>query len=169
MTKKPKPPRPVESFGPELFALLIRAATTQVQFPLSYRRATRLRQRLHQLRESMRRSAHEHYELVSRVRITVRWPEETPVTKKGRTDVPIDGNVECEVTLQPNDSEFGDILERAGIDIGLSPSTQTTAGDGASAPPTTTPEAIDQMLGDEGTFESGLESILGDLDKGPRK
>lgn len=163
-TKKPKPPRPVESFGPELFALLIRAATTQVQFPLSYRRATRLRQRLHQLRESMRRSAHEHYELVSRVRITIRWPDDTPTQKKGRTDVPTNINVECEVTLQPNDSEFGDLLERAGINIAL-PSNGTQPGTDATT--------IDQMLGG-GSFESGLEGILGELDEppdqgGPRK
>ena len=146
---KPKTARPVESFGPELFELLKRAATTRIDFQLSYRRATRLRQRLYQLREAMRLASHEQYNLVSRVRITVDWPDDTPVVKAGRNNVPRDKNVLCEVILRPNDSEFSDLLDLAGITLHLPP-TQ----DSAAAP---------------AEFESGIESLLDDLDNPPPK
>lgn len=115
---KPKTPRPVESFGPELFATLIKAATSRVELKMPYRNATRFRMRIHQLRESMRKSGHEHYELCSRVRVTIRWPTGAETEKiGGRHQVPVNRSIVCQVVLQPNDAEFASVLrEQAGID-----------------------------------------------------
>lgn len=119
LQKKPpraKAPRPVESFGPEILSALMRGATEGLEFRTSYATAIRFRLRVHQLRESMRRSGHEKYELVCRVRVSIKWPNETPVTKLGRHNVPDDRSVECIVTLSPNDSEFSELLQAAGVD-----------------------------------------------------
>jgi hypothetical protein len=96
----------------------------------------------------MRRAANENYELVSRVRITVRWPDDTEVAKAGRNDIPRDKNILCDVVLRPNDSEFADLLNVAGIS--LPPPSDRTADDGASR-----------------TYDSGIESLLDNLDDDP--
>lgn len=116
---RPKTPRPVESFGPELLAALLKGATEGLEFTTSYATAVRFRLRTHQLRESMRKSGHEQYNLIARVRVSVRWPDETPVSKLGRHNVPNDRNTQVIVSLSPNDSEFGDMLRGAGVEMGM--------------------------------------------------
>lgn len=114
--KRSKTPRPVESFGPEILAALLKGATDGISVSMPYRTAVRFRLRIHQLREAMRKSAHEKYELCSRVRVSVKWPEETEVTRLGRHFVPSDRSTPCLVLLQPNDTEFAEALRGAGID-----------------------------------------------------
>ena len=123
---KPKAPRPVESFGPEILAALLRGATEMVQLPISYKLSIRLRLRIHQLREAMRKAAHPQYHLVARVRVTIQWPPDTKTVKQGRHNIPEDRNTKCLVTLQPNDAEFADLHREAGVDpqLGSEPITE---------------------------------------------
>jgi hypothetical protein len=114
--KRPRPPRPVASFGPEIFAALMRGATHPIHVKMPYKIAVRFRMRIHQLREAMRASGHEKYPLVSRVGVTIEWPIGTHTTKSGRHVVPDDRSVVCDVTLRPNDAEFAPTLALAGID-----------------------------------------------------
>lgn len=113
---RPKTPRPVESFGPEILSALMKGATDGLTLEMPFKLAVRFRLRIHQMRESMRRSGHEKYNLVARVRVQIAWPEDTPVSKQGRHSVPVDRNVKCKVTLRPNDTEFADLLQKAGVD-----------------------------------------------------
>lgn len=113
---KTKAPRPVESFGPEILAALLRGATEPLTLDMSYKMGIRFRLRIHQLREAMRRQAHEKYELVARVRVSIEWPDGTALEKQGRYWVPRDRNTKCRITLKPNDAEFAAALSAAGID-----------------------------------------------------
>lgn len=109
-------PRPVESFGPEILAALLRGATEPLVLPMPYKLGVRFRLRVHQLREAMRCTNHEKYKLCARVRVTIEWPLGTPTEKSGRHIIPSDRNTMCVVTLKPNDTEFADLLLSAGID-----------------------------------------------------
>ena len=111
-----KPQRPVTSFGPEILSALLQGATGQLKLSMSYKTGVRFRLRIHQLREAMRNTGHEKYELCARVRVSIAWPDGTPTEKQGRHVIPIDRNTLCTVTLQPNDTEFAGILRDAGVD-----------------------------------------------------
>lgn len=110
-----KAPRPVESFGPELLAALLKGATEEVRVPMNWRQAIRFRQRVHQMREAMRRTSHPKYELCTKVRIGIELPPGTPTVKSGRHKVPSDPGIKVTLVLSPNDSEFGPLLAAAGV------------------------------------------------------
>lgn|SRR5262245_16675457 len=114
---EPKRPRPVESFGPELFAALLAASTKEVRIPMTYRQGVRFRQRIHQMREAMRLSRHPKYETCTRVRIGIELPSDCVTMKSGRHRVPTDRGIMVTVVLSPNDSEFSDILSKAGVQL----------------------------------------------------
>lgn len=110
----------VESFGPELLAALLSAATGSLPpVTLPYNKAVRFRQRLYQLRNAMRKAKHEKYHLVCRVRITIEWDGKVETMKAGEHYVPVDKRAPCRVTLTPNDSEFSSALKAAGLDTSL--------------------------------------------------
>lgn len=119
--KKPraKAPRPIESFGPEILAALLRGANEGLEFETSYATAVRFRLRIHQLREAMRKGGHEKYSLVARVRVSVKWRDDEPVEKQGQHNVPINRDAKVLVSLRPNDEEFGSMLKSAGVSIEL--------------------------------------------------
>src|SRR5215467_3979198 len=100
---------PVESFGPELMASLLKAATGSFTLQMPWRRAIRLRQRLYRLRTSMLQVKHPKYTLVSRVTIVIDPP------------MPLDKNTLCTVTFRPNDSEFASDLTNAGVTLSPEP------------------------------------------------
>lgn len=110
-----KAPRPVESFGPELFAALLKGATEEVKVPMTWRQAVRFRQRVHQMREAMRRTSHPKYEICTKVRIGIEVPFDCPTVKSGRHKVPVDKGIKVTLVLSPNDSEFGPLLAAAGV------------------------------------------------------
>lgn len=116
VAKREKPPRPVESFGPEILAALLKGATEPLVLTMSYKMGVRFRLRIHQLRESMRRNGHDKYNLCARVRVTIEWPKGIPTEKQGRHIIPLDRDQLCKVTLKPNDTEFADFLSAAGVD-----------------------------------------------------
>lgn len=141
-----KAPRPVESFGPELLAALLKGATEEVHVPMTWRQAIRFRQRVHQMREAMRRTSHPKYELCTKVRISIDFPPDTPTTKSGRHLVPVDRGIPVKLVLSPNDSEFGPLLLAAGIR------------------PLDEVEAATEPLGPEPTLDT-LEAMFGDIPK----
>lgn len=113
--ENPKHPRPVASFGSEILAALMKGATGRVTLKMTYSQAIRFRQRIHSLREAMRRASHKQYDLCSKVRVSIEVPPDVPVHRSGRHFVPDNRQTEVRVILSPNDSEFADILAEAGI------------------------------------------------------
>ena len=110
----------VESFGPELLAALLSAATGSLPpVRLPWNKAIRFRQRLYSLRSAMRKAKHDKYHLVCRVKITISWPQDIPSERTGEHRVPADKHTICDVTLSPNDSEFSTALKNAGLDTSL--------------------------------------------------
>lgn len=137
---KPKPPRPVESFGGEILAALLKGATDGFKVQTDYSTAIRFRLRVHQLREAMRKSGHDKYSLVARVRVTIEPvdPNE-PVDLQGRHKVPKNRSAKYWLQLRPNDTEFGDILKNAGVDIELG------SEESPSIEPSPTPATADSL------------------------
>ncbi len=116
--KKRRPPRPIESYGPELMAALLKGAVDTFTMEMPFQRAVRFRQRIYQLRFAMESQGHPKYNLVSRVRTTIRWPEGTELVPCGHYFSPKDRTVTCQITISPNDSEFADDLRKAGVTVG---------------------------------------------------
>jgi hypothetical protein len=118
MARNPRPPKPIESFGPELFQALLDGSKREVKFQLPYRKAVHFRQRINQLRAAMRDLKHEHYPLASQAKITISWPDNTETSKSSRNvRFPKDMNTICDVVIMPSDSEFNDVLKSAGVNI----------------------------------------------------
>jgi hypothetical protein len=115
LVTRPKPP-PIESFGPELIAALTEGAKARFEVPLPYNSAVKFRQRIYSLRNAMRLSGHPHYFAVSRTRVQIIWPKETPIhrSSKGVT-WPRDPQALCLLVISPYDSEFADALAKSGI------------------------------------------------------
>lgn len=145
-----KAPRPVESFGPELLTALLKGATQEVSVPMTWKQAIRFRQRVHSMREAMRRTSHPKYELCSRVAITIELPLGTPTEVSGRHRIPTDRNIGVRVILSPNDSQFGPLLAAAGI---------RTPEEIAATTESVVPQA-------EPTLDT-LEAMFGDIKKEP--
>lgn len=102
---RPKTSRyPVSSFGPELLQVLIEGAQRPVEIPFPDQRTMKhFQMRIHMLRGAMQREAHPQFALATRARTSRSWNRE-----KGK-------DAECVLTVRPNDSQFTDILDRAGI------------------------------------------------------
>lgn len=108
MTRPQKSRYPVSSFGPELLATLLKGATERVEIPCpSMRVMMALQMRLQMLRGAMGRENHEQYPLVTRARTSRTWDKESD-PKGDRTSV---------LVIQPNDSQFNDILTKAGVTV----------------------------------------------------
>lgn len=140
MTISSTPPKPIASFGPQLFAALIQGAKAEVRVPLPYKLAVRLVQRLHQLRTVMRKTNHEHYLVASQASISLEIPPSVDcrVTSK-KVRIPRDPNVGVAVVISPADSLFSVALDKAGV-------APPTLDEVKVEPETTTPEAIGDVL-----------------------
>ena len=104
---RPKASRyPVSSFGPELMAILLKGARERVAIPCPDQRFMKyLQMRIQMLRGAMAREKHPNYTLVTRTRTTRTWN-----TALGK-------DVDCVLIVAPNDSQFSDVLQRAGVDV----------------------------------------------------
>lgn len=90
---------PVSSFGPELMTVLRKGADSRSVYALPDPKAAfRFMSRINSLRAAMRREGHVDSDRVYRAGIR------------------IDKENKCNVIVEPRDSEFGDILKRAGVD-----------------------------------------------------
>jgi hypothetical protein len=116
---KPKQSRyPVSSFGPELMALLIKASRERVEIPCnSMKQMKNLQMRIHMLRGAMSREKHAQYALVTKVHTSCTWDFDQFPSKKGRgKQFPIDATG-CKLLLYPKDSQFAELLAKAGIQV----------------------------------------------------
>lgn len=96
----------VSSFGPELLATLLKGARERVEIPCPDQRTMQnLQMRLQMLRGAMQREKHPNYALVTRARTTRTW------------DADVGPNANCVLVVQPNDSQFADIITKAGIHV----------------------------------------------------
>lgn len=114
---------PVASFGNELFSLLIKASRqrVEVEFP-TWNLGLRCQQRIHMLRAAMQREGHEKYLIVSKVRTSLLWGSRAGYTdvnnKKVRnTTTPADKLCPAKLVLQPQDSEFNELIRKAGVEV----------------------------------------------------
>lgn len=110
---RPKTRYPIESFGPELLALLQKAGRSIEPVTLSFERrrdAESLRARLHTLRSKMREQDHPEFHVAARVKISIFAEQQGPA---GR-DKP------AKMVLRQRDSEFASIIrEQAQVDTAL--------------------------------------------------
>lgn len=91
---------PVSSFGPELMTVLRKGADTRSVYALpDPKSAFRFMSRINSLRAAMRREDH---------------PDSDRVYRAG---IRIDKENKCNVIVEPRDSEFGDILAKAGTEL----------------------------------------------------
>jgi hypothetical protein len=127
----------VNSFGPELMAVLLKGARERVEIPCPDQRTMKfIQMRLQMLRGAMYRERHPQYDLVTRARTSRTW-------QKG------DSDKNCVLVVAPNDSQFSDIFRRAGIvpteherDILENIDSGQQAAD--TAPPTSDPNPYDK-------------------------
>lgn len=109
----PKSKFPIESFGPELMQILLKAGRGEkivLDFP-HRREARRFQMRLHMLRGRMRELNHPDYITVTRAR--------TSLKGEGGPDDP------ATLTIYQYDSEFRDVLAKARIEGGTKVETST--------------------------------------------
>lgn len=104
MTRPQASRYPVASFGPELMEILLRGAREKVDIPCPNQRFMKhLQARIHMLRGAMAREKHHDYGLVTHARTSRSWNKEKGV------------DVDCVLTIRPNDSQFTEVLAAAGI------------------------------------------------------
>lgn len=116
--------QPIESFGPEMFAALISGSRRRIEleFP-SYRGAIHFVSRVHLLRKNMREAKHEQYPIAARVRVSVLfgpaagYPKVPTKLNTQGSERPLDRTVPAKVILSPHDSEFSEVLKKAGVTV----------------------------------------------------
>ena len=137
MTRPQKSRYPVSSFGPELLATLLKGSVERVEIPCpSMRVMMALQMRIQMLRGAMARENHEQYALVTRARTSRTWDKEKD-PKGDRTSV---------LVIQPNDSQFTDLIKKAGVDVTTThrdlledqPAPTGVPADPSTEPPSTT-------------------------------
>jgi len=107
-------------------AALIKGSTQEVRMPMTYREGINFRKRIHHLRSRMVEDDHPQKEIASRTRIQLLWGPKAglPPTEEVRSSKgvrrPLDPEAPSVVVLSPHDSEFDDVLARAGITTDLS-------------------------------------------------
>lgn len=114
---------PLESFSPDLLAALLKGALEEVRLPMPYHKAVLFRRRLYTLRKTMNNMKHEKYPMVAKCEVRILWGQKVGLEAPKQPDLynirgvprPADTNTPCIVILRPHDSEFTEILNKAGI------------------------------------------------------
>lgn len=123
MSRAARPPKPIESFGPELLQALIDGSKKEITLDLTYRQAVYYRQRMNALRAEMRRQNHQLYPLVSQATIRVVWGEDAGLPavdeKKSSTNVrfPSNKSTPSKLVISPPDASLGAALKKAGVEV----------------------------------------------------
>ena len=126
---------PIESFAPEMLAVLLRGAREEVRLKTTYRAASHFRQRLNSLRSRMRETKHELYSIVARAEIKILWgadaglPDIEVSTSKRNVRYPTDSNSPAVLLLRPYDAELSTELQRLGIKEHKLDTTDVRGGD----------------------------------------
>lgn len=118
---------PIESFGPELMALLLKGALGEVRVKMTYKRAVLLRRRIYQLRHAMREANDPNYTLAARAKLSILWGEKAGLAPSQSPDIhnsknvprPADTSCDAIFVVAPHDSEFTKALQDAGVKIDM--------------------------------------------------
>lgn len=123
----PKTKYPIEAFGPELMTALVAGGQREVIIPFDNlsniegsgkRRGHKFQQRIHMLRQRMRELEHPDYKFAARARVSLFWGDRAAAELGDKfasfagDDRGLRGAV---VVIRPHDSEFSDILTKAGV------------------------------------------------------
>src|SRR5687768_1864831 len=112
MTRPKLGRQPVSSFGPELMQLLIEGSQREVKVPCdSMAQMKHLQHRIHSLRGAMARERHPQYAIATRAKTALTWNKEAFPGKFPREAT------NCILTIAPHDSQFKDLLEKAGVTV----------------------------------------------------
>lgn len=120
---KTRAPKSVESFGPEIFEALIEGSKREIVLELPYKKAVSFRQRANMLRAAMREIGHEKYKVVAQTTLRIMWGKEAGYEdvpeKKNTQNVrsPVVKSTPAKLIISPADSEFGEALKKAGVEI----------------------------------------------------
>lgn len=149
---------PVESFGPELMAVLLKGSREKVILKFEgaegagKKQAHAFHRRIHTLRSKMREEDHPDFNLAARALVSIFWGARA--TQEGGDKVPVEwasdiaGKRGAIIVLRPRDSEFDDILKQAGVEV----------------PKPSIPETyITQPPADE---QASLDALMDDLARG---
>lgn len=152
----PKTKYPIESFGPELMAALLKGGREPVlipfEGPLGKKTAHNFQRRIHTLRRRMREENHPQYMVATRARVSLFWGEKAAELDPKRFESlreDYDGKRGAVIVIRPHDTEFASILNKAGIEV-----------DGVQIIP-----QLEETIPDT-TPSPTLEDLLSDLDKG---
>lgn len=124
-TRRRQTSTPLESFGPEIMAALLRGGREELKLATTYRLGSVFRRRVHQLRARLREINHPEYPIAARTKVQLMWGKRAglpPVDEtRNRNGVtrPIDPDAPALLILSPRDSEFTDILSQAGVHTDL--------------------------------------------------
>jgi hypothetical protein len=129
-------PRPIESFGAELLAALLEGAKRPIYVKLPYKKAVHFTQRVNFMRREMQRQNHPEYPAAAMAKLTINWPEDTPILKSRKgVAVPVDRMTMCTVTIAPADNEFASAVRAAGVQLKELSADPLDTKAPASAPP----------------------------------
>jgi len=136
---------PVASFGPELLAVLLKGATERVEIPCpDGKTLMALQQRIHMLRGAMGREKHPEYSLAQRARTSRMWDELEGTPRN--TGHPTRAAKNFRLIIQPNDVQFKELIEAAGVkveahmtDLLDQPAEKSTPKDPSTSPATEPP------------------------------
>jgi hypothetical protein len=117
----PKSKYPIESFGPELMAALLKGSRERLVVPFvgesGKRMAHSFQKRIHTLRQRMREEKHPSYVIAARAMVSIFWGERAvgvhDCAKEWGDDY--NGNRGAIIVIRPRDSEFTDILAEVGV------------------------------------------------------
>lgn len=127
----PKTKFPIESFGPQLMAALVGGGRSRLiipfEGPLGKKLAHNFQRRIHMLRSRMRELNHPDYIVAARAKATILWGEKAadadPKFEDWRID--FDGRRGAIIVIAPRDSEFEEVLAKAGVGVGTTPTAPT--------------------------------------------
>lgn len=137
---------PLESFGPEIMAALLKGAREEVRIKTTYRQGIIFRRRVHQLRARLRDLGHAQYPLAARAMVRLLWGKEAGLPEvenrisSRNVKFPVNPDCDAFLILSPRDSEFSEVLQKSGITASLSEdplanSTQPAIGEPDSGDP----------------------------------
>jgi hypothetical protein len=114
----PRPKDPIDSFGAEVFNALVEGSKRRIELLMPYNDAVRLRLRIHRLRSQMRKEGHQLYGLVLKAELRIELPPNIPTKVSSRgVHTPVDKTTVVKLVMSPRDSDFADILSKAGVKV----------------------------------------------------
>lgn len=121
---EPRTKYPLESFGPELMAALLKGGREKVILPFlgpdGKRRAHNFQRRIHTMRRRMADAHHPNYMVATRARVSIFWGESAyKIDQRQFLELKEDhnGNRGAVIVIQPHDIEFRDVLTKAGVEV----------------------------------------------------